>query len=637
MDGRWAINGTCTANPNPLDSAGSSVRSVRLRSGGWTWLLWSFFAAAGVGFTTLSPEASGFKDNVSYTGVPVHVSATAVVDVRALARARPRPEPSSPPEPRERAEAALGGAGSSQAQIPFSGPTAQPTVSSPYVSAGFLAQTDAPVVGTKTESPPDTNGAVGRDKLMSTLNSNYVIQRKSDGKVLTRVSMTSFWHSLGTRHPFDPRVLYDPYSDRWLVSAANDPLLRSSMILYGISDTGDPQGSWHLYAIDADPSNATWADFPTLGFDQGAVALGVNMFAAGSGSYVRGRLIVLDYAALRAGTNGRPVDISVPGGFALQPAVTYSPTESTLYLVEHVDSISATYRLWSLQGSTLSVVGDAPKTNPLGPWGTPGPGNFLPQENGRGIDDGDSRVGDAVFRNGHVWYAQTINLPPSAGVGYGLHTAVQWVELDRTGAFVQGGRIEDPGATPWNGGHSYAFASIAVNSQGDALVGFSEFESDDFADASYAYRAGTDPPGTMRAPVTLKNGEGPYDKTRGGLNRWGDYSGTYVDPSDDFSLWTIQEYARIPTGRGDGSGHWGTWWGRVGGGPPLSPPQCLVPRVVGLSLAKAWKRIAAANCRLAHVRGVKSTKQHRGRVLRQIPAAGTLRPSDARVRLTLGR
>jgi hypothetical protein len=607
---------------------------MTLRFRPWRWLLWSVFLAGGIGFASLSPEASGSKDDVSYTAVPVRVSAAAVVDMRALARAPARPEPPSPLAPVEREEPIVPPAGPPPSLRPRR--VSRPKASSPYVSAGFLAQTDAPVVGKKTESPPDTNGAVGRDKLMSTLNSNYVIQRKSDGQVLSRVSMTSFWRRLGTRHPFDPRVLYDPYSDRWLVSAANDPLLPSSMILYGISDTGDPQGSWRLYAIDADPANETWADFPTLGFNHGTVAIGVNMFAAGTGTYVRGRLIVLDYPSLRAGGDGSPLDISVPGGFALQPAVTYSPSETTLYLAEHVDSNSAAYRLWSLRDGTLAVVGGASKTNPLGPWGTPGPGNFLPQEQGRGIDAGDSRFGDAVFRNGHVWYAQTINLPPG-GTGYGAHSAVQWGELDTTGAFVHGGRIEDPGALPWNGGHSYAFASIAVNSEDDALVGFSEFESDDFVDAAYAYRAGTDPPGTMREPVTLKNGEGPYNKTRGGLNRWGDYSGAQVDPSDDFSLWTIQEYARIPTGRKDGSGRWGTWWGRVGGGPPLAPPQCLVPGVVGRTLATAWRRIAAANCRLGKVRRVRSTRNRRGRVLGQIPAAGTLRPSDARVRLTVGR
>ena len=449
---------------------------MRLRLSSWRWLLWAFFLAGGIAFASLSPEASGSRDDVPYTGVPVQVSAAAVVDMRALARAPTRPEPASPPEPRERPERTA--KAKAPPELPLSTQIQTPTIPSPYVSGSFLAQTDTPVAGKKTESPPDTNGAVGREKLMSTLNSNYVIQRKSDGKVLSRVSMTSFWSRLGMRHPFDPRVLYDPYSDRWLVSAANDPLLASSAILYGISDTSDPQGTWHLYAIDSDPTNATWADFPTLGFDHSTVAIGVNMFAAGTGTYVSGRLITLDYAALRAGGSGQPADITIPGGFALQPAVTYSPTEATLYLVEHVDSISATYRFWSLRGSTLTVVGGAPKTNPLGPWGTPGPGNFLPQADGRGVDADDSRVGNAVFRNGHVWYAQTINLPPSGGVGFGLHTAVQWVELDTNGAFVQGGRIEDARAMPWNGGHSYAYAAIAVNARDDVLVGFSDFQSE---------------------------------------------------------------------------------------------------------------------------------------------------------------
>ena len=132
------------------------------------------------------------------------------------------------------------------------------------------------------------------------------------------------------------------------------------------------------------------------------------------------------------------------------------------------------------------------------------------------------------------------------------------------------------------------------------------------------------------------DGEGPYTKTRGGLNRWGDYSGSQVDPSDDLSLWTIQEYARIPTGRGDGSGRWATWWGRGGGGPPLPPPECKVPNVVGVVLANAWRRVADSHCRLWKVRRVKAPKR-RGRVVRQSPPAGQIRRSDARVSLTVGR
>ena len=588
------------------------------------------------------------SDNVTYTGARVRVAAATVVSFRALAR-EDRAAHAAAGETEE--APAPGGKQDPDAEVqpnvhftvpsPLVAPLALTTtasVPSPYVSASFLGQPDAPGVGsTTTETPPDTNGAVGRDKLMVPLNSNYLIQRKSDGAVLSRVSMTAFWKPVGAHNPFDPRVLYDPYSNRWLASAADDPLLSSSLILYGISDTDDPLGSWHLYAIHSDETGATWADFPTLGFSRSRVAIGVNMFGTSSRSYVRGRLIVLDYASLRAGTNGSPVEIDVPGAFALMPATTDSPTEQMLYLVEHLDGFSATYRFWSLTGSRLTLVGGAPRTNPLGVWASPGSLDIAPQQGALAINAGDSRIGSAVFRNGHVWYAQTVGFPAGLN-GYVLRTGVQWVELDTNGAFVQGGRIDDPRASPWNGRPWYAFGSLAVNARNDVLVGFSEFESDDFADAGYAFRSGSAPPGTMGTPVTLKDGEGPYVMRREDeRNRWGDYSATQVDPSDDLTLWTIQEYARIPAGKGDRSGRWGTWWGRVGGGPPLPLPHCLVPGVVGERLDKAWHQIAAAHCRLGKVNRVKATVRRRGRVLRQSLEPGTRYRSDTKLDLRVGR
>src|SRR4051794_10762993 len=293
---------------------------------------------AGLALAGSAAQASRSVE-VTYTGERVHVAAAAVVSFRALARqertARPAAEEESEeaPEPEgkdtadDQFEPNVRFTIPSPLVAPLSVQARRSVILSPYVSASFLAQPDAPAVGTrKTETPPDTNGAVGRDKLMVPLNSNYVIERKSDGATLSRVSMTAFWEAVGAHDPFDPHVLYDTYSDRWLVSAADDPLLSSSLILYGISDSADPLGSWHLYALDSDSTGETWADFPTLGFDQSTVAIAVNMFTTNSRTYARGRVIALDYPSLRAGGNGSPTGIDVPGAFALQPAVTYSPT-----------------------------------------------------------------------------------------------------------------------------------------------------------------------------------------------------------------------------------------------------------------------------------------------------------------------
>jgi hypothetical protein len=581
-----------------------------------------------------------------YPGARVSVSRASVVDFAQLSRfdamrhAYGPLHPGLMPEPQEKAEPNVHITVPSPFLAPLGLPNGTLSAPSPSPAQSFPAQLDLARIGTTTSFiPPDTAGAVGPTRLMSTLNSNYVVQDRADGTVLSSVSMATFWTSVGAAVPFDPRVLYDPYSGRWLVAAVSDPGVPSSAVLYGISDSGDPGGTWRLYSVNVDATGATWADFPTIGFNQSTVVIGVNLFTNATGEYAGfSKLFVLDYPALRANAASAPVAISIQGGFTIQPAVTYSPTESTLYLVEHGASGAGTYYFFSLAGTTLS--GGAALTNPLGPWTIPGGGDLLPQRGGYPVDSADARIGNAVFRNGHVYYAQTIGLPAGGEPGNPRRTGIQWAELDRNGAFVQGGRIVDRSATETNGGRWYAYPSISVNAEDDVLVGFSAFRSTGYPSAGYAFRLGADPPSTMRAPVTLKAGEGTYYKTFGGSrNRWGDYSATQVDPLDDRSLWTIQEYAGRPKGAGNDSGRWATWWGKVDPSAPARAlePSCRVPRVLGLKLAQARARIRSRHCRLGKVVYRHSPRTQRGHVLRQRPAAGRRLPSHASVRVTVGR
>jgi hypothetical protein len=364
-----------------------------------------------------------------------------------------------------------------------------------------------------------------------------------------------------------------------------------------------------------------------------------------AGSFVEGRLLTIDYPALRTNTLSAHFYTGLPS-FSLQPAVTYSPTEETLYGVEHYSSASGTYRFWTIAPGSppvVTLVGGGPKTNPLGGWEIPS-GDILPQHGGPGIDAGDARVIDAVYRNGGVYYAQTVGLLSPVA-----RTAAQWVQLNTSGGFVQGGRIDDP-----SGAHSYAYPSIAANAASDVLLNFGVFSGDAYASAAFALHAAGDAPSTMRQPVTLRAGEGVYDKTFGsGRNRWGDYSSVQVDPSDATSFWAIQEYAGtpVPSDPVGFQSRWGTWWGKItpgtAAGPPspppppppapFIPPRCVVPNVVGRRLAFAKSSIRRSHCRVGKVVYVRSTKRHRERVIRERPARGRRLANGARVKLWLGR
>ena len=70
--------------------------------------------------------------------------------------------------------------------------------------------------------------------------------------------------------------------------------------------------------------------------------------------------------------------------------------------------------------------------------------------------------------------------------------------------------------------------------------------------------------------------------------------------------------------------------------PTVALPRtgCKVPKLVGLSLSKAKKRLAKANCRTGRI--IRTTRTHRrGRVIRQSSKPGVRRAAGARIRLTV--
>ena len=472
-----------------------------------------------------------------------------------------------------------------------------PLVPSPGPAQNFQGAVDEALGGGPSGSftiPPDTTGAVGPDKVMTMLNNNVVIQDKATGSQLSLVSLTAFWTSTGATGVFDPRVVYDPYNNRWVVAATSNAQSANSSVLVGVSNSPDPEGTFTLFrfivgcAAGSPGCNAGggWADFPMLGFNKNWVAVGWNQFTINTNAFTDGRMLVVDYPALRGGTAAGTIFTGASaaiGGFCMHPATTFSTTEETLYIPTHISSGGATYRMHSLTGTPAAPtfnVDPANRTRPGGGWTQPG-GDNAPQQCVPGIgaptqtcpatirrlEAADAFIrSNVVFRNGKIYYPQSIALP-TGGLTINSRFVAQWTALNTDGTVFDGGRVEDATATINNGGKHYAYPSLAVNKNNDVLFGFTEFESDDYADAGYAFRLGTDAAGTMRDPVIYKEGEDYYQKTFSGTrNRWGDYSHTVVDPVNDRDLWTVQEYPMLrvgTTGQGANDSRWGTWWAKV--------------------------------------------------------------------------
>jgi hypothetical protein len=110
----------------------------------------------------------------------------------------------------------------------------------------------------------------------------------------------------------------------------------------------------------------------------------------------------------------------------------------------------------------------------------------------------------------------------------------------------------------------YAFPSIAVNENGDALIGYSRFHPEEYASAGYTFlQASPGRPHVRHADFLFRKGQSEYERTgNSSLNRWGDYSNTVVDPNG-VDFWTIQMYAERPYERLVPPSRWGTYWARI--------------------------------------------------------------------------
>lgn len=457
------------------------------------------------------------------------------------------------------------------APFTFAAPTGEPfdAVLSPGASPNFAALGDG-----NTVIPPSVTGAVGLSHLMVATSADVQVQNKS-GAVQQTMTQATFWSAAsGSDTVWHPRIVYDGLRGRWLFAALAFGASVNTRLLLAASANSNPTGSWYLYAVDIDATNDTFGQRPHLGFNNNAVVVQLNTYDSDDGTFAGSQIYAFDkndaYAGATAFYQRFTPDPEDYGGSQV-PAITYEDVAST-FLVQmwnNNSSGSGWLRLWSLSGA----VGSATLTeglfvDPLLPWGDDplnGP-NVAPQSGtSNKIALGDSRMQSVVYRNGTVWATHTVFLPAEAPT----RSAVQWLQIRPSdGHLLQGGRIDDAdGVSPHR---FYALPSLAVNATDDVLVSYSRFSSQQYPSANYSFRSASDPANTLRDDRVLKAGDASYFKTNinGTTNLWGYYGATAVDPANDSTMWTVQEYAAAPSG---GVDRWGTWWGRIFVAPPAVP------------------------------------------------------------------
>ena len=392
----------------------------------------------------------------------------------------------------------------------------------------------------------------------------------------------------------DPQVRYDRLSGRWFLSIIDVPCTVATCAttaanrwMVAVSDAASTSAItggtvWTLFFFQADAAN--FCDYPSLGVDSQALYTGCNMFTpAGSGvgtnGYVvrktsilgAGPLVFTTFANMAAGIGAGP--------FAPRGVDNYDPASNEGYFigVDNATFSTLMLRRVSTPGGTPTIsanisltVSTTSSSIPIDHLGNTG-GN-----NGR-IDTLDDRLYAAHIRNGRLWTAHNIRVDASgvANTSGTSREAVRWYELngirstDNGGVpvVVQSGTIFDTAVALVNA-RQFSIPSVMISGQGHAALGFTTTGSPFRINAATNGRLVGDALGTTQA-VALYTSSGtaynpPGDPGGAGGRRWGDYSFTSLDPLDDMTMWTVQEYC-------NGTNTYGARVAKLLAPPPATP------------------------------------------------------------------
>jgi len=419
--------------------------------------------------------------------------------------------------------------------------------------------------------PPDTMGDVGPNHIVEMINGRFEIYDIQDGTVLESRSLNSFWVDVvglpipqgnicqaddtcaltgddcsvdpcPSNFTYDPRIVYDRQTQRWFAISIDAALGGDNDFYLARTDTSDPTGSWEGVKFDSDTAGPQeFHDYDTFSVDADAITTCTQDFDIGNGGggvescYSIPKadiLLAVPSVANITRFESNPPNLPPVSG-SIQPALSYEPVSD------------GTTPLLGVNGGFLvrgDVVGagaaGAALLPPVGIAGDPGhigpPAARQPAADpGATIENVAPRfVSNVVEFGDSLWAVHAVE-------GTGGNSAIRWYEIEEsTNTLLQSGLIEDTG-------EDYHEPSIAVNDFGDVLVGFTC--SGPSLNPSTCISVGETIGGvtTFETPQVVTAGSGIYYVLSRGRNRWGDYSASVLDPQDECTFWTMQEYVAV--------------------------------------------------------------------------------------------
>lgn len=441
----------------------------------------------------------------------------------------------------------------------------------------YTAQAPSPLIKKNFEAntqdsgwPLDNDMAISNDgKLISVTNSViYIYDIKKDTLLLTK-SLDAFASSLKplNRNKFDPKVIYDPIEDRFIITFLCGSTYQISNSVIAFSQTNDPTANWNLYKLPGNPlNNNLWSDYPMIAITEKDFFLTLNLLKNNmpwqtgfsetiiwqiqkAEAYRGDSLVNILHSGITY--NGEKIRNLCPvkGGSEISGPNMYflsnrnlAVSNDSLFLVEVTNSVS------SGNVSLKTKLAIAPFEY------------FMPpnahQANNVFLQTNDSRILGGFLHNNQIQFVQN-TLDTSTGLAAIYHGTMK--NLSAGSPQVTAHIIGDPELDFGYPNISYCGSSIKYSGinpgENEALITFSHTSPSSFAGTSAVYCSNK---GEYSPVISIKNGDNYIDQSPGSnYERWGDYSGSQRKYNDPGKVWMASTF-----GKADKT--YGTWIAELG-------------------------------------------------------------------------
>jgi hypothetical protein len=430
-------------------------------------------------------------------------------------------------------------------------PSPSPTpVSYPNVSPSFQGTYQSGL------TPPDTTGAIGRDRYIELVNTAFAIYGRT-GSLISSGSLASLTGITGYALS-DPQVIFDVKTQRfYYVAIYFDPFfLSDNGIAIGYSTTAQPTGSASFcqYYLSY---GADLPDYPKLGDSGDFLLTGYNLFTFFASQYVGSEVMWLSKppagSTCAAGSDfslgffGPLHNASGTLTATPVPADLVDDANGTGYVVGNADltdpasapgGVADFLTLFQVDTAGTDANGhpvagiSGPQTVAVDPHSIPanapemGSTSVLDTLDGR-LEHAVAAVDPSRGSGGQiaVWTAHAV----FGGAG----AEERWYEIDpSTAALFQHGVVSSPSLFVWNGAISPDRANNGTSAAfgGSMAMSVSTSSSTTYPAIQVVWKSGSN---AQTGLNLLLQSPGPNVDSSCSPCRWGDYSGATADPAAD--------------------------------------------------------------------------------------------------------